>query len=378
REPLRLAALAASRLCEIYYFGQDTLATTGAAILSVNMAERAGRQTEVRKQYAQLGYMAGLMRMHALARLYFQKARGGPEEEEPNGIGIARWYESSYEETFGRWARGADVADDAIRRLSATGDQGELQIARTLRGHADYYTGRFAESLPRFEEIRTAARARGNVQYEAWGTYSGARSLIALGRLDEAVEQLRESLRMLQRQEDRASEFICQGLLATVHLYRGELEAAREAADVVLRMAEGKQPAAFMERHGYEGAAMAYLELWRQGEKGARKPAERACGLLAGFGRLIPLALPAALRCAGQARQLRGHPRWARATWTRGLAVGARMGMPYDEALIRLELGSASRSGSPEREEHLRLAEQGFAAMGCVQLARRAQASREG
>ena len=214
QEALRVAALATSRLCECYYFSQDMLAVSATALRAVNLAERAGRRGEVRRQYAQLGYMAGLARLHPLARHYFRLAReGGSATGELAGIATALWYESSYEVTFARWSHAAQRADEAIHLLARLGSQGDLQIARTLRAHADYYTGHFEASLPRFEEIRESGREWSNMQYEAWGLYSLARSLIPLGRLDEALARLQEARELLARQQDQASDVICHGLL---------------------------------------------------------------------------------------------------------------------------------------------------------------------
>lgn len=371
QEVLRTAALAAGRLCQCYYFTQDMLALSASAVLAVNLAEQAGSGHEVRPQYAQLGYMVGLARLHPLARLYFRRAREGHgAEAELAGIATALWYESSYEATFGRWAQAAQRADEAIQLLESLCSPGDLQVARTLRAHADYYTGHFEASLPRFEQIRESARRSSHVQYEAWGLYSLARSLVALGRLEEALGLLQQARDLIARQADRASEVICHGLLATAHLYRGELEAAVTAAEEVLRLTAGVQPTAFTEGRGYEGAALALLAAWERAPQGlAARPARQAREAVARLARLaqmFPLARPAALRCEGQVHWLSGHPRRARALWAQSTADAQALGMPYDEALAWWELARHGEPGTPEQRHSLHQATQLLSRLGCA------------
>ncbi|WP_375769109.1 AAA family ATPase [Archangium gephyra] len=376
QETLRVAALATSRLCECYYFSQDMLAVSASALRAVNLAERAGRRGEVRRQYAQLGYMAGLARLHPLARHYFRLAReGGSAAGELAGIATALWYESSYEVTFARWSHAAQRADEAIQLLARLGSQGDLQIARTLRAHADYYTGHFEASLPRFEEIRESGREWSNMQYEAWGLYSLARSLIPLGRLDEALVRLQEARALLARQEDQASSVICHGLMATTHLYRGEWELAGQMADDVMRLTQGAQPTAFTEGKGYEGAALILLSAWerefaQRGSAGASstltQQAREAVARLEQCARMFPLVRPAALRCTGLLQWLSGNTARAGAAWRESLASAHELGMPYDEALARLELARHSAPTTSEAQAHLLRATELFSLMRCT------------
>jgi hypothetical protein len=50
--------------------------------------------------------------------------------------------------------------------------------------------------------------------------------------------------------------------------------------------------------------------------------------------------------------------------------------MPYEEALAWFELARAAAPGSPEREESLRQALEGFTRLGCASLVQEAEALR--
>lgn len=376
-EALLLAALASGRLAECFYWEQNVKAMVATSLLSVNLAERAGRSNEVKRNYAQLAYLAGLLRAHPLARRYFRRALGGPEAErdDPAGVAFALCLESMYGLTFGDWERARASAARAVEIQRIVGDRQELEIALTLRAQPDFYTARFAETLPTFAEVRASARERANVQHDAWGAFARARSLIPLGRLDEAESLLIESLCLLRSVADRPSEILCHGLLAQARRLRGDLDGARVEADEVLALARGVQPTVYSEAHGYEGAAEVYLDLWaREMYAGGRnvdtfaRRAHEALGLLRTFARVFPLGAPAALRCAGRVQHNAGRQRIARALFMRSARLAARMGMPFEEACAWLELARTTGSGEAQRR-----AAALFEGLGCERHARMAQ-----
>ncbi|HEX8823129.1 MAG TPA: AAA family ATPase, partial [Archangium sp.] len=375
RESLGAAALAAMRLAECYYWRYDPLRMVATALLAANLAERSGRDAEVLRMYGNLGSIAGLGRLHALARSYFRRAQGeGLLLEDPSATAIGLIVESLYHSSFARWSHAAKKAQEAQRVLVRLGDKGELELSEVLLGHVDYYTGHFQEALDRFAEVRMSARRRGHFQHELWCAYTMARSLMALGRLDEALPLLRESSELLKGKHDPLSSIITAGLLGMAHLRRGEWEQARDRADEVTALARRFQPMLYTEIHGHEGAARVYLELWARERTPGQPPppvaeeARQACARLSSFAVRFPHARPAALRCTGQLHWLAGRSWRARSVWKRSARLARELGMPYDEALAWLELARAAAPGSSEREDSLRQALEGFKRLGCTSL----------
>jgi tetratricopeptide (TPR) repeat protein len=324
-----------------------------------------------------------MARLLPLARSYFRRAQGeGQLVEDPSATAFGLIVEANYHSGFGRWSEAASKASEAQRVLLRLGDRGELELAQVLLGHADYYTGHFEAALGRFGEVRESARRRGHFQHEVWGAYTMARSLLALGRVDEALPLLRESGELLKRQDDPLSALICGGLLATVHLHRGEWAQAREQADGVMALARRVSPMLFTECDGYEGAARVYLTLWERERSPGQPPppvageAREACARLSSFATRFPLARPMALRCTGRMHWLAGRSWRARGAWKRSASLARELGMPYDEALAWFELARTAAPGSSEREEALRQALEGFTRLGCASLVHEAQALR--
>lgn len=372
RERLLLGARATSRLCECYYYNQDLLAVTNSAILAMNLAERAGRRCDVRRVCAQMAYMAGLMRLHPVADRYFRVSREGDlEKDDPIGAGVAMYYEASYRITFCNWDQAADLSDNAIAHLERMNASNELQVARTMRAHVYYYSGDFDQALRLFVGVRQASKDADNAQLEAWGSYAAARSLIAMGQLTEAIDLLRESLRLLETGADQASLIIANGLLAEAASLSGDDALAEEAADIVLELARGRRPAAMTEGRGYEGAASAFLTLAARadsrdaGAKTLALKARESCELLRQFARLFPLAQSASLRCDGLLAQLLGKPSKALRLFDRGSKVAKRLQMPYDEALCHREMAQVPTRSAQDQAKRVRAASEMFERLGC-------------
>ncbi|WNG43187.1 protein kinase [Archangium minus] len=381
RELLGASSLAAVRLAECYYWRYDPLRMMATALLAANLAERADRDAQVLRLYGQLGSIAGLVRLDRVARAYFRRAQGeGQRVEDPSATSFGLIVESMFHSSFARWAPAADKASEAQRVLLRLGDKGELELCEVLLGHVDYYTGRFEPALARFAEVRESARKRGHFQHEVWSAYTMARSLLALGRLDEAMPLLRESSELLKGKHDPLSHIIVSGLLGMAHLQREEWEQARDEADKVMALARQYPPMLYTESHGYEGAARVYLALWERERVPGQPPppvaeaARRACARLSSFATRFPLARAVALRCTGRMHWLAGRTWRARRAWKRSARLAREMGMPYDEALAWFELARAAPPGSAERETFLRQAVEGFTRLGCAGLLREAEA----
>ncbi|WP_434384659.1 serine/threonine-protein kinase [Melittangium boletus] len=378
RENYGAAALAALRLAECFYWRYDPYRTMATALLATNLAERAGRDEHVLRLYGQLGFIAGFGRLDALARAYFRRAQGEDlSVADPSAAAFGLITESMYHAGFARWSEAALKASEAQGLLIRLGDKAEFELTEVLLGHVDFYSGRFEPTLERFGRIRESASKRGHFQHDVWATYTLARSLVALGRWDEAMPLLRDSAERLEGKHDPLSHMITHGLLSSVYREQGDWERARDAADRVMSLARRYPPMLFTEGQGYEGAAATYLALWERerGGHGTVPPvaevAREVCARLSAFAQRFPLARPMALRFEGRLAGLSGATWRARRAMRRGVKLAQAQGMPYDEALAWWELGRLA-SGA-ERHACLTRAQEGFIRLGCVGLARQVE-----
>src|SRR5262249_31161498 len=208
------AAQTAGQLASIYYFTGNALPMVGLLLLGVNQAERAGSPSTVVESYARLGYIAGVAGLHRAAQRYFHRAAAVSRDGASSDRAMTLYLHSFYHLGLGQWRDAEGKGNSAVSLLLDNGDRQGAEIAQTIASHAVYFSGRFREARSRYLQVLEWARARGNVQHEAWGLYLLARSDLALGDVEVATEELEDAQRLLDTIVDRFSTVISGGLLA--------------------------------------------------------------------------------------------------------------------------------------------------------------------
>jgi tetratricopeptide (TPR) repeat protein len=165
------------------------------------------------------------------------------------------------------------------------------------------------------------------------------------GNLDEAESALETSRRNLEVLPDHASEVVCYGHLATLHLRRGNLERAIEAADRAYALAIASPFPLFELFRGYQGPLEVYLEVWRRARgkdaaeaKRMRKTVFELCGLLHKTAAKFPVLQTYADRFEGIAYCLDGNRRRGHRLLQRAIAVARKRSQPLEEAMAELDL----------------------------------------
>jgi serine/threonine protein kinase/tetratricopeptide (TPR) repeat protein len=316
------AAQAAGLITHRYYYVGDSIAMITASLKSVNLAEQADLGWQVPHSYSWLGYVVGLLRRHALARDYFERARRGAERRhQPSEMAFALTVEAVCDIGFGRFGQAERQLTRALE-LSG-GDPQMRELTLTTLGHVEFYTGRVARALDRYRALGESARARHNQQHVIWSLFAQGRSLLALGQVGEAAPLFEEARRSLTARPELDSEIICLGLLALARLKQGDEAAARELALETQARIERSRPIGFSTVDGYDAAAEVFLAL------GMADRAARVAGSLRSLARLFPMVQPAALLRSGQAALLSGDSRGRRQI-DKSAARARELGMPRD------------------------------------------------
>ncbi len=367
RELAREASVATQRLAVRYYYNFDALPLIASSFRSVNLAERASTGVSAATAYGILSMTLGISKLHGLGRRYGELARAiAKETDDRVGLVFSLYARAAWRIGDGAWDEVRALSNEAFdvsRRDGAVPDPSDVAIIETLLAHTEFYTGRFEESRRMFDRIEATARARGNAQYTAWGLYASARALIPLGRIDDARVKLEEAHALLEDQIDVPSRIMCPGLLASVYLALGDRARAVTFADITAARIRKNLPTVFATVAGYVGVADVYLAEWHRSirEKGdvraARGRVRSAMFALWSFALNIPIGRPYYHRVRGLELVALGRTRSARRAFARAIDWATRLGMPYEEALARLELGASSprpaahgigRSSSPE------------------------------
>jgi len=358
--PLVDAALASARMTSCYFFRGDSLALVGAALSAVNLAERAGTDVPIAEIYSQLGYIAGLARLHRVATAYFSRGRDTAEAtRDPIGLGRVHYTEAAFHVGIGGWGAARDAANHSLEIALALRNPQEAEIAHTILGHVEFATGEYEASRRSAVTLHDSAHARANSQHEAWGLYTQARAALYLGELDDAIRDFERAMVLLAGRADHASHVLCGGMLASALARAGEPARARAMADATTERIGSRRPPVFTISEGFIGAADAYLELARRGDRDAERAAAVALDNLVRLARVFPIAAPAASTLSGMYALQRGAPRRAARALQRGLALAERLAMPYDQAVAHR--GLAAVAGGDHAEQARRL----FTRLGC-------------
>jgi serine/threonine protein kinase/tetratricopeptide (TPR) repeat protein len=368
RNDLLESATGAGTMAWRYFFVDDIVGVVAMSLWSVNEIERADPPIEAASPYAWLGYTAGTMRLHRLARFYFDRARehATTTADVPGGA-FTDLMEGVYQSGFARWTRVEDVGTRALMRLDGTGDPQNIERHLCLLANAFYYAARFDESVEMFDKLLESARTRQNVQHTAWGLYARCLGLIAKGELEAAVPLLHEASELLATITDVASQIITHGMLGVVYLRLGDTQNARKWADDALHKISQVRTAVYSTISGYGAVAEVMLELLDAAGGRDRALTTRVKQALAAtrkFALMFPFGAPMHHRYRGQFLALRGRMLLARRAFARSIELAETFEMPYEQAQTHLIAARHSRGRA--RAHHIERAAELFERLGCA------------
>jgi tetratricopeptide (TPR) repeat protein len=323
-------AAAAPLVASSFYFTGDWVPMTAVVALGTNLAEQAGASALSIESFAQLGYIAGLMGMDAVARFYFGRAAQMAEATgDSRALAVGLYFHAFHDLGRGRWADVEARGGNAIALLDEIGDPQAADVARTIVGHAIFFQGRIEEAGAWYRSLANSARRRANRQHLGWGLALEARSLLETGRAAEAVPLLEEARATLAGLADALSIAMCEGLLASAYLGDGRLDGARALTGTFApRLAGAVLPLAPC-LHAYLAAAEVALAccVRAPADRAARDAARTAARDLRRFARMFPFARPASLRIRAEVAAQAGSRRKTAALARRGLHQAKALGI---------------------------------------------------
>jgi hypothetical protein len=327
-------AAAAPLVASSFYFTGDWVPMTAAVALGTNLAEQAGASSLSIESFAQLGYIAGLMGMDAVARFYFGRAAQMAEATgNSRALAVGLYFHAFHDLGRGHWADVEARGGNAIALLDDIGDPQAADVARTIVGHAIFFQGRTEEAGAWYQSLANSARRRANRQHLGWGLALEARSLLETGRAAEAVPLLEEARAALVGLADALSIAMCEGLLASAYLGDGRLDGALAlTATFAPRLAGAVLPLAPC-LHAYLAAAEVALACCVRApdDQGARDAARTASRDLRRFARMFPIARPASLRIRAEVAAQAGSRRKTAALARRGLQQAKALGISAEQ-----------------------------------------------
>jgi class 3 adenylate cyclase/tetratricopeptide (TPR) repeat protein len=342
-------------LAEIAFFHQERLRLLQTTLACLNHAEGTGDRAVLAWAYATMAIVAGLFRLHFVARSYSRSSIEAAGSSDTGTEAYALLLQGVYHSTVPN--------PDQVGYLAAA------ELFQNLGDRSREATARLAEAFYRLAlgDLELAAavcqahleRLDLAPQLRVW-TLSG-HLLVSLRRgvPDRGVVEELDALltgavgaRLLH-----ADHILGYGVVALAHLRRGDLDRARERANMIFVKAE-KQPTIMYTSFGLHAAMEVFLALAADDEPRAGmwlKKAARAASLMRWLAVHNPIVAPRATLARGHVACARGQLARAMRRWRRALVQTRRANTPYGEALANLAIGThlpthdAARAGHLER-----------------------------
>jgi tetratricopeptide (TPR) repeat protein len=264
-------------------------------------------------------------------------------------------------------------ATQAIAFFNETGDLHGQGMSMSCATTLHLLKGEFPAALRYAKSILRLGKGAADSQLWCRGDLVVGWTLLRLGRLDEAAENLRQARERADAVPDHQMRAAARMLLARYFLAKGQPHTAAELIEDAQTIVAHHNIVEFVAVAMLRSTlALCYLELFEhwerqephEGEVGTpmskrvwRNRARHACARALRHGRKFAAALPEALRLQGLFLWLCGRQGKAQQWWQQSLAQAESLGMQHEVGLTRLEIGVRLKDQAQLSQAEARFAE---------------------
>jgi tetratricopeptide (TPR) repeat protein len=278
-----------------------------------------------------------------VAGWYHRRALAGAEASgERRAAGHAHLGLAFHESYLGRLRRAIEECQRSSAAYREGGQLREWASGITLMGRVQLLRGDVVGALRCAEELVHDGQDSADPMVRAWGLFVRGEALSQVGRLDEAIVAVRESIGLYTAMPDYNGFADANGLLGQCYLRQGRIGEALKILEDSERM---------IAIHGLRGHQItvprnalteAYLVAAEQSGGAARaallEKAKRASRASLRQGRTFRAGFPHAMRLEGRRAWFDGHPGVARTWWRRGMALAEELEIPYEIAMSGVDM----------------------------------------
>lgn len=344
REALLEAARASERLTEVHYFANQKLPSFYAVMQALNLAEAVGPSPELVRAYSSMCLGMGVVKQHGMAIAHRERALAADRElADPNSHTWMLGLLGTYALGVGDWVEGRERFTEAIAANRQIGDWTRWANCVLPRAWIMLSQGELGPAAREFDAVVTAERRYDQVVLHAIALGGQAVLSLRFGRAGDAERALvlcDQGFRVLGGKRDRAAEILLHGTAALAASRTGEVERMRVAVDAGIALVHKTDPIGSYLVEGYAGLAEAAVRDFLAAPE-REQASDQATAAFQAFGDPFPIGAPRAKLFRGLHERQRGNDRKAVRLWRAGLEVARRLGMPFDEALLREALGEA-------------------------------------
>ena len=376
----RQAAFILAVLGQVHYFQADVPRWLLTNLRSINLAERAGDPGVARPAYAGLGNLVGSIRLHSLARRYFRLARAEPirqlfegqpgplaakvERDVTTPFHVAADLSEAVYLLAGKVDHSAEVIElldrtvDAAQRIASDA----FGAALAVRGFARTIYGPLDLARRDLSELAADGHRRDQPQHETWARTLLIPLLVDAGEVDGAMRSSDAASLVVER-----ADSIALGLHLTtrarslVAVGRGDEARVRlvEAANVL------RPSPIFLHLTAYTAWCGSWATLAAEGDRKALDELKSCLSGMRRYALLLPFARPRLHLFKGIHARMRNRTAAARRHFLRGARYADTGGLIWDSARLHAEAAALFPEGD-ERRIHLELAAAAESRLGSV------------
>jgi class 3 adenylate cyclase/tetratricopeptide (TPR) repeat protein len=364
RDELVAVSRAYERLAEAAFYGGEPLLALYCAIHILNVAEASESPPEIARGLAGTGALLGLVPWPRVAESYVGRALAELSRvEDLTTHEIVAIVVGFYYIGAGTWDAAREQFRTVRRIARRLGDRRRLEDSLSNGMELESLQGSFAAGAELADELIATATARNDRRFHAEGLVGRGYCALQMGDAETALQSCTD-FRQIAADESYLTDELrikSQGLLALIHLSRGEWAQARAASDEAIRLT-AERPTYAGTFIGYVGPAEVYLEAWERDQPFRDEPhrAAEALARMKRFANVFPVGRPRWAILEGRRAWLQGRSGRALRLWRSALATATALDMPHEEGLAHYEIGRHLDSGDPDRATHLQAAREIF------------------
>lgn len=361
------AVEAYAQLTMLAYYDHDIERMTACSVLAASVAQRAAPSREVAALYGSLAHTALFFRLRAAMR-HAMDATQQVAERVPSAlvVGTACQFTghlSACQGDFTRFEADMKRAGTAYRQL---GRCRQLDEADTNLACLYTHQGQLDRAHELSVKLEQSGRARDDLQVGAWGVIGRARVRFAQARFTEVLTLVEDTCFSLA--VDRLTLIEATALHALSLLRCDQPDEALEQALKVLVQLEKAPSTSYFSLLSYGYVMETLVQLCHKPSASAatrakaREAAPRMLKALRSYAGLLPMARVQLAVWTGALAHTADKPASALAAWRRALQLARISQVPLDLPMAQRWLAHAL--DGPAKDELLRQAAEGFAALG--------------
>jgi class 3 adenylate cyclase/tetratricopeptide (TPR) repeat protein len=343
QERLRLmeAARAHLRLCQVYYYTGQNFNMLHSGLAQLNLADRAGDSRELAQAYSIMAAVATTIPMPGLAKDWGDAGLQVAQRlaDRPT-IAFVKLRQSFYSLCVCDFAQACKDLQDSRQIFLDLGDWRSVEMCCAMLGAAKEIRGEFRASCDFWQAAQKSGENRGALQSIGFGLQGVGLARYRMEEGDEPLHILERADNILSDSGSLTHQYQVRGVLAEACSERGDYERALNLASEAERVLGYARPNTFYIMSGYSGVVHALLGVWSQ-DKGSRALETRvrkALGVLQKFSSVFSFAEGRAALYSGRYFLAQGKSKQALSVFNKGIVAAVHRKMPYDEALLRIEI----------------------------------------